>query len=57
MVLITNHGSFDYRELADLGVAVIDTRNAFEGVEGSHIYKIGMAVSIPEKKEVVSLLA
>lgn len=57
MVLITNHGSFDYQELADLGVAVIDTRNAFEGVEGSHIYKIGMAVSIPQKKEVVSLLA
>lgn len=57
MVLITNHKSFDYQELADLGVAVIDTRNAFEGVEGSHIYKIGMAVSIPQQKEIVSLLA
>ncbi|MCM3079422.1 nucleotide sugar dehydrogenase [Brevibacillus invocatus] len=57
MVLITNHKSFDYQELADLGVAVIDTRNAFEGVEGSHIYKIGMAVSVPQQKEIVSLLA
>jgi UDP-N-acetyl-D-glucosamine dehydrogenase len=56
-VLITNHKSFDYQELADLGVAIIDTRNAFEGVEGSHIYKLGMAVSIPQQKEKISLLA
>lgn len=57
MVLITNHSSFHYQELADLGVAVIDTRNAFDGVEGSHIFKLGMAVTIKPQKEKVSLLA
>jgi UDP-N-acetyl-D-glucosamine dehydrogenase len=57
MVLITNHSCFDYKELADLGVAIIDTRNAFDGVEGSHIFKLGKSVTLKPQKEKVSLLA
>ncbi len=45
MVLLTNHSSFDYRELANLGVAILDTRNAFDGIEVPHLYKLGAAIS------------
>lgn len=45
MVLITNHQAFDYRELANLGVAILDTRNAFVGIEEPHIYKLGAAIN------------
>lgn len=57
MVLVTNHRCFDYQELADQGVAIIDTRNAFEGVQNPNIYKIGTSVALRQEKEVVSLLA
>ena len=57
MVLITNHSSFDYRKLADLGVAVIDTRNAFDGIEASHIFKLGMAVTLQQREVKVTLPA
>ncbi|EJL43517.1 UDP-N-acetyl-D-glucosamine dehydrogenase [Brevibacillus agri] len=57
MVLITNHKCFHYQELADLGVAIIDTRNAFDGITNPNVYRIGTSVAIQEEKEVVSLLA
>ncbi len=57
MVLITNHQCFAYQELADLGVAIIDTRNAFEGITNPNVYRIGTSVYIKQEKEVVSLLA
>ncbi|MFJ9498518.1 nucleotide sugar dehydrogenase [Brevibacillus centrosporus] len=57
MVLITNHRCFDYQALADLGVAIIDTRNAFDGITNPNIYKLGNPVAIRQEKEVVSMLA
>lgn len=56
-VLITNHNSFDYHELAGLGVPVIDTRDAFQGITEQHIYQLGTTVKIPAEKELLSLLA
>jgi UDP-N-acetyl-D-glucosamine dehydrogenase len=57
MVLITNHKCFDYQELADLGIAIIDTRNAFDGIKNPNVYRIGTSVAIQEEKQIVSLLA
>lgn len=57
MVLVTNHRCFDYQQLAELGVAIIDTRNAFDGIVSKNIYKLGNPVAIPQEKEMVSLLA
>jgi UDP-N-acetyl-D-glucosamine dehydrogenase len=44
MVLITNHGSFNNRELADLGVPIIDTRNSFAGIQADNIYVLGTGI-------------
>jgi UDP-N-acetyl-D-glucosamine dehydrogenase len=41
MVLVTNHKSFNYPELAALGVPIIDTRNAFAELDSPNIYKLG----------------
>jgi len=41
MVLITNHQSFDYEQLADLNIPILDTRNAFKGIRRSNIHKLG----------------
>jgi len=41
MVVITAHRAVNYAELASLGVAVFDTRNAFQGIDLPHIYKLG----------------
>lgn len=57
MVLVTNHRSFDYQELANQGIGIIDTRNAFDGIHRPNIYKIGTSISIQPVKEVYSLLA
>ncbi|WP_103107025.1 nucleotide sugar dehydrogenase [Brevibacillus reuszeri] len=57
MVLITNHRSFNYQELADLGVSIIDTRNAFDGITNPNVYRIGTSVAIRQEKEIVSMLA
>ncbi|MDA5106747.1 MULTISPECIES: nucleotide sugar dehydrogenase [Brevibacillus] len=51
MVLITNHSAFNYRELADLGVAILDTRNAFDGIHAPHLYKLGTSIAPVEAKE------
>jgi UDP-N-acetyl-D-glucosamine dehydrogenase len=51
MVLITNHSAFNYRELADLGVAILDTRNAFDGIHVPHLYKLGTSIAPVEAKE------
>ncbi|USG63402.1 nucleotide sugar dehydrogenase [Brevibacillus ruminantium] len=44
MVLLTNHSMFNYRALAELGVAILDTRNAFDGIQAPHVYKLGNAI-------------
>lgn len=41
MVLVTNHQSFDYKQLADLNIPILDTRNAFKGIHRSNIHKLG----------------
>ncbi len=50
MVLITNHRSFPYQELADLGVPIIDTRNAFADIQSDNIYKLGTGLGKTERK-------
>ncbi|MEK8130820.1 nucleotide sugar dehydrogenase [Paenibacillus filicis] len=50
-VLVTGHKSFDYQAFADLGVAIVDTRNAFEGIDAPHIYQLGTSVKLPEEQE------
>ncbi|OXM86275.1 nucleotide sugar dehydrogenase [Paenibacillus rigui] len=54
-VLVTGHKSFDYQEFADLGVAIVDTRNAFEGIDAPHIYQLGTSVILPEEQELLLL--
>jgi UDP-N-acetyl-D-glucosamine dehydrogenase len=51
MVLLTNHSVFDYRELASIGVAILDTRNAFDGIDVPHLYKLGASVKPAQVKE------
>lgn len=48
MVLLTNHRCFQYRELAELGVPIIDTRNAFAGITKDNIYKLGTGIQKTE---------
>ncbi|WP_134702672.1 nucleotide sugar dehydrogenase [Ammoniphilus sp. YIM 78166] len=55
MVFITNHRSFSYHELADLGVPIIDTRNAFAEIQSENIYKLGTGIKKTEVKVPVSV--
>lgn len=48
LVMVTNHGSLPYRELAELGIALFDTRNAFKEFDLPHIYKLGSPIAEPE---------
>ncbi len=41
MILITNHNAFDYTSISELGVPILDTRNAFEDKGKSNIYRLG----------------
>ncbi|MEJ8544752.1 nucleotide sugar dehydrogenase [Brevibacillus borstelensis] len=51
MVLLTNHRVFNYQEFAELGVAILDTRNAFDGVHPPHLFKLGNAVKMVHAPE------
>ncbi len=53
MVLITNHRSFSYHELAEMGVPIIDTRNAFATIQSDHIHKLGTGMQPPHVKVAV----
>jgi len=44
-VVITNHQSIAYEQLAELGVAIFDTRNAFRDFDFPHIYKLGNSIT------------
>jgi len=57
MVLVTNHKAFNCQEIADLGVAVIDTRNAFNGIDYPHIYKLGAPAKVQSPNQPIVLLA
>ncbi|WP_334071744.1 MULTISPECIES: nucleotide sugar dehydrogenase [Paenibacillus] len=52
IVLVTNHSNLDYGAIANLGVPIVDTRNAFRDFRLPHIYKIGHSVqSVAETSE------
>lgn len=53
MVLITNHRSFSYHELAELGVPIIDTRNAFADIQSDNIHKLGTGIQSSKVKVLV----
>ncbi len=53
MVLITNHRSFSYHELAELGIPIIDTRNAFADIISDNIFKLGTGINKNEVKVLV----
>ncbi|GIQ70636.1 nucleotide sugar dehydrogenase [Xylanibacillus composti] len=55
MVLITNHRCFHIRELADLGVPIIDTRNAFADMQVDNVYKLGAGIQGREVKLAVGV--
>ncbi len=55
MVLVTNHSDFDYEELAQLGVPIVDTRNAFIDYDKSHIYKLGTATKVNKRHSSIAL--
>lgn len=42
-VLVTNHTAFDYPWIARHARLILDTRNAFRGIQGRHILKLGTA--------------
>ncbi|RXZ82077.1 nucleotide sugar dehydrogenase [Paenibacillaceae bacterium] len=50
MVLITNHRSFSYHELAEMGVPIIDTRNAFADIQSDNIHKLGTGINYTDAK-------
>lgn len=52
MVLITNHQLFDYKQLSNLNVPILDTRNAFKGIQHPHIFKF-VGVKQNSVKEII----
>ncbi|MYL34657.1 nucleotide sugar dehydrogenase [Pontibacillus yanchengensis] len=55
MVLVTNHSDFDYDQLANLGVPIVDTRNAFKDYEQQHIHKLGTSSKVFDRQDSVAL--
>lgn len=39
VLLVTDHSAYDYEWIAAKAKLIVDTRNAFKGVSGSHIYQ------------------
>ncbi len=39
VLLVTDHSAYDYRWLASQAKVIVDTRNAFKGQSGTHIFK------------------
>jgi len=38
VLLVTDHSAYDYAWIASQARLIVDTRNAFKGIEGKHIY-------------------
>jgi UDP-N-acetyl-D-glucosamine dehydrogenase len=38
VLLVMDHSAYDYAWLASQARLIVDTRNAFKGIEGKHIY-------------------
>ncbi|UOQ49119.1 nucleotide sugar dehydrogenase [Gracilibacillus caseinilyticus] len=51
MVLVTNHSDFDYDELANLEIPIVDTRNAFKDYHQQHIHKLGTTSKVNKKHQ------
>lgn len=41
VVLVTDHSAVDYQQVARHSKLIVDTRNAFKGIEGTHIIRLG----------------
>jgi len=37
IIVITDHSNLDYQKIADSGVAILDTRNAFKQIKADNI--------------------
>ncbi len=48
-VLATAHSAFDYEWIAEHADVILDTRNAFNGIENKNIYKLGAPLDSSEK--------
>lgn len=44
IVLCADHSCFDYRQIANNAIVILDTRNAFKGIVKENIFKIGAPV-------------
>lgn len=53
VVLATNHTAFDYRWIADHTRLILDTRNAFKGIDLPHILRLGAPTPSPAEWELV----
>lgn len=52
VVLTTDHTVFDYQTIAQHAKLIVDTRNAFKGITGSHIIRLGAPIpkSVAEER-------
>ena len=55
MVLITNHRSFNHHKLAEMGVPIIDTRNAFTDIKADNIDTLGTGIKRAKEKVAVAI--
>jgi UDP-N-acetyl-D-glucosamine dehydrogenase len=39
VLLVTDHSAYDYGWIASQARLIVDTRNAFKGIDGRYIYK------------------
>jgi UDP-N-acetyl-D-glucosamine dehydrogenase len=39
ILLVTDHSAYDYKSIASKANLIVDTRNAFKGISGKHIYQ------------------
>ena len=39
VLLVTDHSAYDYPWIASQAKLIVDTRNAFKGIAGDHIYQ------------------
>jgi len=46
-VLATDHSNYDYTWIAENASLILDTRNAFNGIESENIYKLGAPLNQP----------
>lgn len=49
VVLLTDHSRFDYRLIAQHARRIVDTRNAFRGIDQSNVFRIGTPLPTAEE--------